>query len=68
MYEVVKKLGPESSCTCPHCGNITLFNTFDYEENMQEVGKYVVDCKTCDRLFTIRDDGDCEFVSHTKSN
>lgn len=63
MYDVVKNKGTTSVCKCPYCGHTVTFDTSMYEENMHLIGKHVVECLECERLFTIRDDGDSVFIS-----
>ena len=44
---------------CPHCRTL---NTMDNYEELSLVGKAVVECKGCEKLFILRDDGDGEYV------
>ncbi|MFT9496352.1 hypothetical protein [Anaerosolibacter sp.] len=48
---------------CPYCGHQ---NAREEEHNidMKKYGKTCFSCDSCDKLFTLRDDGDGEFVSN----
>lgn len=46
---------------CPYCGTDNkLFQ--EGQEEMKQVGKAVIDCAKCSKLFVVRDDGDGEYV------
>nr|DAQ35641.1 MAG TPA: RNA polymerase-like protein [Caudoviricetes sp.] len=47
---------------CPHCGACNTVAEFN-DRDMREYGKTVFCCCQCDKLFTLRDDGDGEFIS-----
>lgn len=48
--------------TCPHCGERHLITTYE-KECLCELGKAVVNCSSCDKLYTVRQDTDGFFVS-----
>lgn len=48
--------------TCPHCGKRHLMITYE-KEYLCELGKVVISCGSCDKLYTVRQDTDGFFVS-----
>lgn len=48
--------------TCPYCGNNHKLTKDDYDE-LDDVGKSVIDCYACGHYFTVRDEGDGIFVT-----
>ena len=44
---------------CSHCYTR---NTIDNYEDLNLVGKVVIECKGCGKLFILRDDGDGEYI------
>ena len=53
------------SISCPDCGQRVVLEDdelADYMLDLDDVGKAVVECPECNRLITVRDDGDGLFV------
>lgn len=46
---------------CPHCEELYLPTDEDFDE-IEDYGKFVVDCGMCDRLFVVGEDGDGLYV------
>lgn len=49
---------------CPDCGHIHRLSGHDIDE-LNEVGKAVLECSKCNRCFIVVDDGDWMFVRST---
>jgi hypothetical protein len=45
--------------SCPYCQTP---NTIDNYGEINVVGKVVIECKGCEKLFILRDDGDGEYI------
>lgn len=46
---------------CSYCKTINHLN-IDINKELNEVGKTVISCTCCDKLFQLRDDGDGEYI------
>lgn len=46
---------------CPHCKTINTISDEAYKD-IELVGKVVIECSSCNRLFILRDDGDGEYI------
>lgn len=59
----------ENVVICPHCGAKNE-RTENNKQDMNIYGKTVFNCDKCDRLFTLCDDGDGEYIriSHSQQN
>lgn len=50
---------------CPYCKAINTITDEEYKD-IDFVGKVVVECNKCNKLYTLRDDGDGEYISGPK--
>jgi transposase-like protein len=50
---------------CPHC-KATNIKTKEHHEEIKLYGKAVIECKDCNKLFLLRDDGDGEYIRAPK--
>lgn len=50
---------------CPHCNTENL-RTKNIDKEMAKVGKAVIECTYCHKLFVLRDEGDGEFVAQPR--
>ena len=51
---------------CPHCGKENE-KEYRHKQDMSLYGKAVFNCTGCDKLFTLADDGDGEYVHIPRS-
>lgn len=60
IRELIKYMSTD--VICPYCGHQNKRQK-EHDVDMQKYGKTCFSCNNCGMLFTLRDDGDGEFVS-----